>query len=270
MSQPCRAQRREVDKGRLAAREEHEVGIAGRASPGSSDDEVDVGLGRQRVEIVEVGDPRQAGHGDASAPPARRRRARPGPAHPPWAGRARPRTRGRRPADAAGARARSAAMAAGEQRGIAAELVDEEAARAGAIVRVEHRHGADELAMTPPRSMSPTSTTGTPAARAKPMLAMSPARRLTSAGLPAPSTRTRSASPARRRKLSSTAAAGRLGALVVARAVSAAEHPALHDDLRAGLALRLQQHRVHVDATARTRRRGPAAPAPGRSRRHRP
>ena len=42
--------------------------------------------------------------------------------------------------------------------------------------------------MTPPRSMSPARITGTSAAAAKPMLAMSPARRLISAGLPAPST----------------------------------------------------------------------------------
>ena len=48
--------------------------------------------------------------------------------------------------------------------------------------------------MTPPRSISPISTTGTSAASANPMLAMSPARRLISAGLPAPSTSTRSAS----------------------------------------------------------------------------
>ena len=59
-------------------------------------------------------------------------------------------------------------------------------------------------AITPPRSMSPISTTGIWAARAKPMLAMSPARRFTSAGLPAPSTSTRSASSCSRAKLSST------------------------------------------------------------------
>ena len=62
------------------------------------------------------------------------------------------------------------------------------------------------LAMTPPRLMSPMSTTGTPAARAKPMLAMSPARRLISEAEPAPSTSTMSASAHRRAKLSSTAA----------------------------------------------------------------
>ncbi|MDH6665516.1 UNVERIFIED_ORG: hypothetical protein M2442_001515 [Methylorubrum zatmanii] len=60
--------------------------------------------------------------------------------------------------------------------------------------------------MTPPRSMSPTSTTGVPVARAKPILAMSPCRRFTSAGEPAPSTSTMSASPRSRSKLSSTEA----------------------------------------------------------------
>ena len=57
-------------------------------------------------------------------------------------------------------------------------------------------------AMTPPRSMSPTRMTGMSAASAKPMLARSPARRLISAGLPAPSITTRSASAASRAKLS--------------------------------------------------------------------
>ena len=60
------------------------------------------------------------------------------------------------------------------------------------------------LAMTPPRSMSPMRTTGVSVARAKPMLAMSLARRLVSEALPAPSTRTRSASAERVAKLSRT------------------------------------------------------------------
>ena len=42
-------------------------------------------------------------------------------------------------------------------------------------------------ANTPPRSMSPVTMTGRPAARARPMLATSVSRRLISAGLPAPS-----------------------------------------------------------------------------------
>lgn len=42
-------------------------------------------------------------------------------------------------------------------------------------------------ANTPPRSMSPTTSTGNRAARAMPMFTMSVRRRLISAGLPAPS-----------------------------------------------------------------------------------
>ena len=92
-------------------------------------------------------------------------------------------------------------MPLGEQRGIAAELVDDEAARsaprrpASITALVPTR-----LAITPPRSMSPISTTGTSAARAKPILAMSLPRRLISDALPAPSTRTRSASRLQPRK----------------------------------------------------------------------
>ena len=60
------------------------------------------------------------------------------------------------------------------------------------------------LAITPPRSISPTTTTGTSAARAKPILAMSFLRRLISEALPAPSTSTISASRFSMAKLSST------------------------------------------------------------------
>jgi hypothetical protein len=67
-------------------------------------------------------------------------------------------------------------------------------------------------AMTPPRSMSPTSATGTSAASANPILAMSPARKLISAGLPAPSTRIRSAPAASRSNAASTIGS-RLGAI---------------------------------------------------------
>ena len=66
-------------------------------------------------------------------------------------------------------------------------------------------------AITPPRSISPTSTTGISAASANPIFAMSPSRRLISAGLPAPSTRTRSAASARREK-EPRIAGNRLGA----------------------------------------------------------
>ena len=49
-----------------------------------------------------------------------------------------------------------------------------------------------------------------------------------------------------------------------------ADRAALNDDLRADLALRLQQDRIHVDAWGDACRRAPAAPARGRSRRRPP
>ena len=61
----------------------------------------------------------------------------------------------------------------------------------------------------------------------------------------------------------------RLQRLIFARP-RIADHAALNDDLRADLALRLQQDRVHVNARRRLRRRAPAAPARGRSRRRPP
>ena len=108
-------------------------------------------------------------------------------------------------------------------------------------------------AITPPRSMSPTRITGISAARAKPMLAMSFARRFTSAGLPAPSTITRSA-PAGKpvEAFQHRGHELRLERGIVAR-LRAAPAPALHDDLRAGLGFGLQQDRVHVGHAARAR-----------------
>ena len=101
--------------------------------------------------------------------------------------------------------------------------------------------------MTPPRSISPISTTGTSAASAKPILAMSPARRLISAGLPAPFDQHEIGVGARAAKLSSTAGSSSALQRADTRAPPALpQHAALHDDLRAALGLRLQQHRVHV------------------------
>ncbi len=102
-------------------------------------------------------------------------------------------------------------------------------------------------AITPPRSMSPTSSTGTSAAAAKPMLAISPARRLISAGEPAPSAMTRSASASMRRKLSSTSLRNSPFRALYSRAVSVAQPLPLHDDLRPAVGLGLQEDGVHVD-----------------------
>ena len=64
-------------------------------------------------------------------------------------------------------------------------------------------------ANTPPRSMSPTTITGRPAARARPMLATSVGRRLISAGLPAPSQITTSYSRRSSARLSAATARSR-------------------------------------------------------------
>ena len=75
---------------------------------------------------------------------------------------------------------------------------------------------------------------------------MSPARRLISAGLPAPSTSTRSASAASRSKAASTAGSRARRQLPVIARRRAALYPAAQHDLRRAVRLRLQQHRVHV------------------------
>ena len=104
------------------------------------------------------------------------------------------------------------------------------------------------LAITPPRSISPTRMTGTSAAREKPILAISLGRRLTSEALPAPSTSTISAS-----RLKPPIAVEherhqvRLQALISRRLGGPVNAP-LHHDLGADFALRLEQHRIHVNA----------------------
>ena len=70
-------------------------------------------------------------------------------------------------------------------------------------------------------------------------------------------------------KLSSTAPSSLGFSRLVFARLGVADDLALHDDLRADLALGLQQHRVHVHARAARARRAPAAPGRGRSRRRR-
>ena len=101
-------------------------------------------------------------------------------------------------------------------------------------------------AMTPPRSMSPTSATGTSAASAKPILAMSPGRRLISAGLPAPSTSTRSAPAALRANAASTTGSSDDASARYSRAEAERRTAPQIDDLRRVASLRFEQHRVHV------------------------
>ena len=64
MSQPARAQRREIADGGLGARQQDQVGIARQRVAGLDQLDAHIRLGAQRVEIVEIGDARQPRHRD--------------------------------------------------------------------------------------------------------------------------------------------------------------------------------------------------------------
>ena len=100
-------------------------------------------------------------------------------------------------------------------------------------------------AKTPPRSMSPTTSTGRPASRARPMFVRSAWRRLISAGLPAPSQTT--TSKRARRSASARATTGRSSCFerLVGARVRVGVGLAHDDDLAVALARRLDEDRVH-------------------------
>ena len=190
------AQRRKIGDCRLRAGQHDQIGVAGQRAAGPHADEFDRGLGIERIEIVEIGDVRQDRHGDAYARVFLRRPAvRRAPAHPPPAAAARRQSTAQGRAAASRSVARCAPCrrrtAPASPRNLLTMKPQISAASSGAITALV----PTRLAMTPPRSISPISTTGTSAARAKPILAMSLARRLISEALPAPSTSTMSASP---------------------------------------------------------------------------
>src|SRR5262249_14570785 len=58
------AQRREIGDGRLRARQDDEVCIAGQCRAGTNLDEIDGWLRLERIKIVEIGDMRQQRNGD--------------------------------------------------------------------------------------------------------------------------------------------------------------------------------------------------------------
>ena len=179
----------------------------GSGSPGRTKTSSTSGSGLQRIEIVEIGDARQHRHGDlrAAAAPARQPLER--RAHPPPAVARRLGSQGTTPKHAPAGAAFDRAHAVVEQRRIAAKLVDDEAAISARIFGIEHacvptRLRDDAAAI----DVADEHHRARPPPRAKPILAMSPARRLISAGLPAPSTMTRSHPSRGAAKLSSTAA----------------------------------------------------------------
>ena len=73
MSQPCARSCRQIRERRLGAGQDHEIGIAGQRLAGRHDLKLHVGLGGERIEIVEVGDPGKPEHGDLDRAMRRRR-----------------------------------------------------------------------------------------------------------------------------------------------------------------------------------------------------
>jgi hypothetical protein len=134
-----------------------------------------------------------------------------------------------------------------EQRRVAAELVDDEPAHERPLLGREQRHGAEERGEHAAAVDVADEEDGAPACRATRMLTMSCSARLISAGLPAPSTTTTSWA-ARSRSSAPVDHRPELGlAGVVGARVGGAPRAAEHDHLRRAVALRLEQHRVHVD-----------------------
>ena len=129
MSQPSSRSTAQIGDRRLRARQHAPArSRPASASPRAHQHELDVRLGPQRVEVVEIGDPRQQRHRDTHR--ARR------PAARPQVGRVLGRQPARRRRNAAPGRApasrsarRSSRMPVGEQARIAAHAVDDEAAR---------------------------------------------------------------------------------------------------------------------------------------------
>ena len=104
------------------------------------------------------------------------------------------------------------------------------------------------LAITPPRSTSPTSATGTLAAQAKPMLAMSFSPQVHLGRAARAFHQDQVGAPTHPGEAFEHAGHQRGLERVVTTCVCRTRDPALHHHLGARLALGLQQHRVHVGA----------------------
>src|SRR5262245_64026557 len=121
------AERGKAGHGRPGARQDDEIGIAGQRLAGADAIETDRRLGLERVEIVEIGDMRQDGDGD---PEARAGLRRTGTVERErilsWQ-EARFGKVGYEPQDLPAGHRFDSRHAIGEERGVAAELVDDEA-----------------------------------------------------------------------------------------------------------------------------------------------
>src|SRR5262249_49020007 len=153
-------ERREVRDRRLRSWQNHEVGVARQCRAWSDLDEFDGRFGLKRIEVVEIGDVRQDRHRDAYARACFAGKAR-SSANGSRAGRGRAwgnngtRPRGCHPVACAIA-FMPEANNAGSPRNLLTRKPHTRAASSGSITALV----PTRLAITPPRSMSPMSTTG--------------------------------------------------------------------------------------------------------------
>ena len=158
-----------------------------------------------------------------------------------------------------------------EQRRVAAELVDDEARDHRRVGRIDHRLGADEAGdHAAAVDVADQHDRHVGRARKAHVGDVAGAQVDLRRRLPAPSTSTRSASAARLREaLQHGAAAAWASSPGIRAPWQLPTTRPCTTTCAPDLALRLQQHRVHVRRSAARRRRAPAAPGPGRSRRRR-
>ena len=138
------AQRSEIGDGRLRARQDHKIDVAGQCRSGPQPDQIDRRLGLQRIEIIEIGDVRQDRHRDAHPRlrffrPLLFERQRIFGGQPSRIGEKRNQSE-RCPTG----HLRDTRHCRGKERGIAAKFVDDEAADQMRIFRRDHRLGADQ------------------------------------------------------------------------------------------------------------------------------
>ncbi len=241
-----RPQRLEIGEGRLRARQDDEIGggsgapgaanrnrTPGSARSGSKSSKLEI-CGRRGTTITRSPDDAAGSRSSATASSAGRRAASA--------------KKGISPNDGQPLIASICAHPVGEQRGVAAELVDQETAHQRRVIGVEHRARADDLRIDAAAvDVADQHDRRVRLARETHIgdivLAQVDLRRAAGAldqhdvGLGAQD----------REALHHAAEQLGLPGLILARP-RGADDLALHDDLAADLALRLQQHRVHMDA----------------------
>ncbi len=234
-----------VDRG-LGARQQHQGGLRGDRRAGPDQHHRHARLRPQGVEVVEIGDARQHRHRHRDGTGPARARAR----EPQHVLRRQARGVGEMRHEAEGRPAGPLGdhpHAVGEQARIAAEAVDEEAGDQGGILRVDHGLRADEARDHPaPVDVADQHhrRVGGPGEAhigdvARPQVHLGGRARALDEDQIGLRGEAREAVEDGRHQPG-------LPGLVVAR-LHGGDHPPLHHHLGADLALRLQQHRVHVD-----------------------